>query len=212
MHKKHQINGIDVPSVTQNFDLITIPNLLYWYGSNGWDECERIKKESSKFGSQVHKAIEDMLDGKPLAVTGHQKRMVESVKEWVRQTGFNIDKKEVAVQNKEDMYGGTFDVIGHFGNDSHIRWVGDWKTSNRTNKTYALQLAAYAVAYNKEYGDCIDDGFCFRMDKHPKTGKRWIEITEYHNLQENYYPIFKALRLIWGYVNNGEFSIPTGKV
>jgi hypothetical protein len=209
VHKSHKINGIDVPSVTENFDIITVPNLLYWYGSKGWEECERIKKESSKFGSQVHKAIEDMLDGKPITVTGHQKKMVQSVEQWIKETGFIINGKEISVQNDEDMYGGTFDVIGAFKSKPTEIWIGDWKTSNRTSKTYPLQLAAYAAAWNSKHSLLkINDGFCFRMDKHPKTGKRWIEITEYHNLIENYYPIFKACRLIWGYVNKGEFQIP----
>lgn len=209
MHKAHKINGVDVPSVTENFDLITIPNLLFWYGSKGWDECERIKKESSKFGKQVHDAIEKMLDGKPIEVTGHQKKMVETVEQWVKETQFKLVAKEISVQNLEDMYGGTFDVIGSFGSDPRL-WVGDWKTSNRTTKSFGLQVAAYAVAYNKEHGTNIDDGFSFRMDKLLKPGKRWVEITEYHNLQRDYYPIFKACRLIWGYVHNGEFDIPRG--
>lgn len=210
MHKTHTINNIDVPSVTENFDIVNIPNLLYWYGTKGWDACQKVMKESSKYGSQVHDAIERMLDGKDLLVTGHQRKMVLEVEKWVTQTKFNVLKKEVAVINEEDMYGGTFDVIGSFGDDPRL-WVGDWKTSNRTAKSYGLQLAAYAVAHNKQYGTNIDDGFCFRMDKLLKPGKRWVEITEYHNLQRDYYPIFKACRLITGFIKYGQFQILKGE-
>lgn len=209
MHKSHTINGIDVPSVTENFDLVVTPNLLYWYGTKGWEACQRVMKESSKYGRQVHDAIECMLEGKPIKVTGHQRKMVLTVEQWVKETDFKVYMKEVAVQNEEAMYGGTFDVLGTFGSDPRM-WVGDWKTSNRMSKTYPLQLAAYAVGANRKFGLNINDGFCFRMDKLLKPGKRWVEIEEYHNLQEDYYPIFKALRLITGYVKYGQFQIPKG--
>ena len=74
---------------------------------------------------------------------------------------------------------GRADWIG-FLNSNHLA-VNDFKTSKRfyTGKPYismGLQLAGYAICYEEEFGQPIEEGNIIRLDK--KTGKPHI-----HNIK-----------------------------
>jgi len=57
------------------------------------------------------------------------------------------------------------DALGQGRHDQEL-WALDWKTSNRLRQEYALQLGAYALAWNEMYPDrAVSRAGVVRFDK-----------------------------------------------
>ncbi len=68
-------------------------------------------------------------------------------------------------------------------------WIVDYKTASKMKREFPLQKAAYAKMLEK-HGLDVNDGVTIRIDRDPQANKQF-ELKEYHNLKENYWPIFK---------------------
>src|SRR4029077_18968882 len=72
--------------------------------------------------------------------------MVQSWIKWAQNVDGIIDHTEMKVISKLHKYSGTFDAAGRIGK---IPTIIDWKTGSRIYPEMALQLSAYAEAYNE---------------------------------------------------------------
>lgn len=91
------------------------------------------------------------------------------------------------------LFAGTLDAIGKMkidGKDALV--VMDWKTSNKLYPEYALQIAAYAKAYEELFGQKIDEGL---IVKFPKDGSRF-EAKRVKDLNLAF-DAFKSTLLLW---------------
>jgi hypothetical protein len=129
--------------------------------------------EAASIGTAAHQAIEDaaMVDGTARAVL--RGRVVEpqvltvldGFEQFERQSAIALKHNEVVVWSHRHRFAGTIDAVGA-RKDGGALVALDWKTSNAVRESYALQLAAYVIAWNEMHPDLeIRDGVVVRFDK-----------------------------------------------
>lgn len=168
----------------------------YWVKSTGSvAECDRISKESSDFGTAVHRVVESfLLEKQAPTVTERQQFCGNLMIEWCKQTDFKpliINGKkciEYTLISKKLGYIGHTDVIGTFGNAS-TPYVCDWKTSKEIKLENILQLAAYAHALKEQDGIDCNDGVIIRTPSDPNA-KVQFEAKPFYDLKR-FFPVFK---------------------
>jgi CRISPR/Cas system-associated exonuclease Cas4 (RecB family) len=198
-HTPYVLNGVEIPSVTEIISIIDKPFLRLWYGKNGTKECQRIMKESGELGSRVHDAIEAILKGEePPPLSPQEVGMVHWFELWQNETDFRPVELELKVVSERHKFHGTFDALGTFGDSTELVMC-DWKTSSKIDDSYALQLAAYAAAYEEQTGIGVTKGMIVRMDK-KATSKKQFEVKEFNGLPK-YFEVFLSCLDVWNFVN-----------
>lgn len=176
--------GKDIPSVTEILSIIDKPFLRYWYGTLGTQECERIKKDSAQFGTDIHAKVAMLLKG---MADGYDHPLLDTFSRYYAKSGctpVEVEPEEPYVSAKHG-YQGTFDWIEKEGEELI---VADLKVTSQIHKENELQLAAYANLYNEKHGTNITKGRIYRLDK--KTHK--LQIKQYDNLPKAF-KLFKLL-------------------
>lgn len=140
-----------------------------WLKENG-EESNVIAAKSAEKGSNVHKAIEEMLLGKePVWITdsGYANYALD---EWMMILRFadfwnsykpRLIASEYHVFSYHYKFAGTIDLVVELKDEI---WIIDIKTSNNLHTTYELQTAAYAEAWNEH-----------NKDKVVRTGILWLK-------------------------------------
>ena len=167
--KRHySLDGSNLPSVTTILSATKSEEdkaaLAAWKERVGKVEAERIKKESSTRGSNLHKFIEEFLHGKLnkdlIDDNNHSKKMAEEIID----NGLKNKLTEVwgaeATLYYPNKYAGTADCIGVYEGRETIL---DFKQSNKPKKKeyigdYFLQIGAYSLAHNTVYNSNITQG------------------------------------------------------
>lgn len=90
-------------------------------------------------GKEVHKAIEDCIDGKEVNCSSLGFTAFKSFMFDIKPT---IIMREQLVYNEVLKYAGTFDAFAEINGKSYIL---DWKTSSSIQGDYMMQLAGYAM-------------------------------------------------------------------
>lgn len=98
----------------------------------------------------------------------------------------------MVVYSHEHQYAGAVDAVARF--DGKII-VMDWKTGNQIHQEYALQVAAYAKAYEEMHpGQKVNQGWIVRFDKQKKKAAQ-VRIID--DIDETF-EAFIAARKLWG--------------
>ena|SRR3990167_6489732 len=178
-----------------------------WLASKGWDEAEAIKVAAGDKGSKVHKAIEDLLDGKEVKMNSkyvspatdkeeelslEEYECLMSFQAWHSEVKPRLMAKELIVSNKEYGYAGTVDFICEI--EGKI-WVIDFKTSQNVWPEHELQVSAYAHALRDAYQHIDKLGILqlgYRKNK-KNYNKKNYKLTEV----EDKFDLFLAARQIW---------------
>lgn len=197
-HTPYILNGEAIPSVTEVLNVINKPFLYAWFAKHGFAECERIKKEAGDLGSRVHDAVESYLKGEGYELAGREAEMLQHFLKWKEQTDFRPVELELKVVSERHKFHGTFDALGTFGDSTELVMC-DWKTSSKIDDSYALQLAAYAAAYEEQTGIGVTKGLIVRMDK-KATSKKQFEVKEFTNLPR-FFEVFLSCLDVWNFVN-----------
>jgi hypothetical protein len=129
-----------------------------------------IMKRAGKEGTQVHQAIETLLEGEELDWMDDYGNAKYNEKVWQMINKFvdfwktyepELISTEEFVYSDEHKYAGTADVVCKL--DGEV-WLIDFKTSNSLHKSYDLQLASYAKALKECRGIEIE-----------RTGILWLK-------------------------------------
>lgn len=164
--RHYRVPGFEkVPSVTTILDRTKDKTKLKeWADRVGQQEADRIKTEAAYVGTHMHAVIEHLLAREPLplgedwlALRGQH--MAFSL---IRSYFNNIDVvygSEVAV-HYDDRYAGTTDMVAKYRGKLAIV---DFKQSIRPKRhewitDYYHQLAAYACAHERMFGEKVDMG------------------------------------------------------
>ncbi len=167
--KRHySLDGSNLPSVTTILSATKSDEdkaaLVAWKERVGKQEADRIKRESSARGSNLHKFIEDFLRGKLnqdlIEDNNHSKKMAEEI------IDNGLKNRLTEVWGAEETlyypgkYAGTADCIGVYEGKPSIL---DFKQSNKPKKEeyiedYFLQIGAYSLAHNTVYNSKINQG------------------------------------------------------
>lgn len=212
-HKEVFLNGKKVPSVTEIKAMLPQDWKWAWYknsvmkrGKMGWIDCEKRSETGREIGTLFHDKAYNYIVSKRLPKRNDKIRpLVESFKKWYDTCGMTpIDlEPEDPLVSKEYRYQGTYDCVFKIKNtNSYV--IADWKTSNKIDKDFGIQLAAYAYLFGESKGWKAEDtwhnfnrGLVVRIDK--KTAKS--EIKWFDNLQE-YFSVFLALREAYDFVHS----------
>ncbi len=132
------------PRVTEVLSSKPMPYLQIW--KDKWGIlAERKVKAANAIGTAVHKAIQEEWHG---TTTIRIRHMFEQWEFWAYKNNYKPISKETHVWSDKHHYHGTFDAIGTLGASDEVILL-DWKTSSKLKPDMALQLSAYAQAYEE---------------------------------------------------------------
>ena len=154
--RKYLVDNVKVPSVTNILGATKDKRFLdNWRRKVGDAEPDRIMKQASSIGTEMHQVLEYTLNGQ-----GYYNAMQEGSKpRMMAKTILNNIKLDEIWGNEisleyENKFAGTCDLTAVcYGKPSII----DWKQTNKPKKEewvedYKLQLGAYYLAHVKNYG------------------------------------------------------------
>lgn len=195
------------PSATQLTGLIPKDWLMAWYkrsvekkGWQGWLDNLATSEIGKETGTLVHYYLECLT--KKQEIKGEDKYNARSIAQSLYDTVNPTVEEYVEIEphlvSEELKIHGTADIIYRKVYTPGLR-IGDYKTSYDKDISHPIQLAIYALCWNESHPDqMIDVGDIFRVDK--KSARYNVKIDEYTNLGQ-YYPLVRALRLLWSYTN-----------
>jgi len=135
-------------------------------GSN----AEYIAQKSADEGTQVHNAIEQMIEGKQIDWVDSNGNIKYNLEVWGMILKFvdfwntykpKIVASELHIFSDTHKIAGTVDAVVEMNGEL---WIIDFKTSNSLHTSYELQLSAYAQCWNESFDRKID-----------KTGILWLK-------------------------------------
>ena len=168
-HVESFIDGVWYPSVSTIIGSKPAPWLDAW--REKWGSLATRKMEiAAAIGTAFHDCVEQYInDGTYIAHVDKYPScairvndMMKSWTAWARSVDGTIDHMELKVISRKHVYSGTFDAMGKIGK---TKLVIDWKTGSRIYPDMALQLSAYAEAYNEMNGTKIKDGLIVHVSK-----------------------------------------------
>jgi hypothetical protein len=168
-HVECFIDGVWYPSVTTVLSAKPAPWLDAW--REKWGTLATRKMEiAAAVGTAFHDCVEQYLDtgtfmvyiNKYPSCVSRVEGMMKSFIEWAISVDGTIEHTEMKVINKVHKYSGTFDAVGKIGK---TKYVLDWKTGSRIYPEMALQLSAYAEAYNQMTDSRINRGLIVHVSK-----------------------------------------------
>ena len=157
--RKYLVDNIKVPSVTTILSATKDRAFLdNWRRKVGDAEADRIMRQASTIGTEMHQVLEYTLNGQ-----GYYNAMEEGTKpRMMAKTildNIKIDEvwgNEISLEY-QNKYAGTCDLTAvAYGKPSII----DWKQSNKPKKEewiedYYYQIAAYSLAHKKQHGEIL---------------------------------------------------------
>ena len=158
--------------------------------------------------------IEDHLKGEVIEVDGLEGQLRKSFEKflaWKEKQKFKFIQLEIQLHSKKYKYAGTVDAVAIEKSEDPITkkeitktYLFDWKTSKNIYNVNALQLSAYAYAYEEMYGVKIDEAFVVKIDKVTKS----VSVKKISNLSYSF-STFKAALFLYGSLKKNHFS-PNG--
>ena len=129
-------------------------------------------KVSSEFGAGVHAALESVLTGEGEVPVVYADA-VDAVLGWLNKGGpdgpYVVEDVEVNVFHPELLYAGQIDCVARCGNRVIII---DWKSGRDIYDNHAMQVAAYAMAYEAMTGEAVAEAWVVKSGKHGFAAKR----------------------------------------
>jgi len=152
-------DGTKLPSVTTVLGAQKKQGIMEWRKRVGDVEANRISKQATGRGTNVHTLCERYLNNDALGdIMPDAKEMFISLKPLLNRIN-NIHYQECALWSKQLGMAGRVDCIGEFDNELSVI---DFKTSKRIKteahiEDYFWQTSAYALMYEEMIGRPIDN-------------------------------------------------------
>jgi genome maintenance exonuclease 1 len=154
-------DGTKLPSVTTVVGARKKKSIMEWRARVGEEEANRISKQATSRGTNVHTICENYLNNKPDYMKGVMPDAVEyflSIKPYLNKIN-NIHYQEQALWSTTIGMAGRVDCIAEYEGELSII---DFKTSGKVKKKqdiqdYFWQTTAYALMYEELIGTPIDN-------------------------------------------------------
>jgi hypothetical protein len=173
-----------------------------WRAKVGYQEAQRITNQAATRGTEMHYVLENYIDGRGYFNLSKDGALARMMAHTIIE---NLDKLKVIYGNEvslhyEDKWAGSTDVVGMYDDKPTII---DFKQSNQLKREayvedYYYQIAAYALAHNKNHGEIKQGLICictkdlqyqkFIMDENKlkEYGEKWFKRMElYQKLKQN---------------------------
>lgn len=165
-------------------------------GYDAFKEAERISRESTEFGRNVHKIVETYLkDGMAIDKPDRTAVCANHIIKWL----YEVKAKPLYIE--QELIDKKLGLIGHCDLIAEINghnYLIDFKTSKALKRDMPLQLAAYSYMAENQFKIKIDNGVIIRTPKDPEADPQF-EVQEYHGLRKTYWPVFKQCLQVYQY-------------
>lgn len=157
-------SGSIYPSITTVIKMFTKSGIDAWRNKIGWENADRISKESTDVGTELHSMIEQFLNNKEPKCTFYGESMLvdnlfTSIKPALADIN-NIHVTEMKLYSDELGLAGTVDCVAEYDG---VLSIIDFKNSRKPKtksrvKNYGIQCAAYATMWRECIGHDIKQG------------------------------------------------------
>lgn len=154
---------------------------------NKWREA---KEEAADIGSAAHDWIEQYIKGKKPAMPENDKVMncVSAYLKWEKGLKIKWVVNEGLVYSRKHDYVGKMDAIAIIGGQKYLI---DYKSSKGIYEEFYLQTAGYQIAYEEEFGKCIDGRILLHLGKEDGAFEH-REISDYKKDAEAFIGLLKT--------------------
>ena len=174
----------------------------HWLRKYGFEHCDRITKESSEFGSHVHKIVETWLLSQaiPEGYTEKEVAWATAIINWLSENKavlVHINGKpclEYEVKDEKLKLIGHLDAVFEINGENVLT---DFKSTNEHRKSYPVQKAVYAKLLEGKLE--VNKGLTIKVKKEQETPI--VDVAWYPNLKKKYWPIFKAGYVFYRYMS-----------
>lgn len=139
-------------------------------------------------GTLIHSWIENFVLGKnpSMPVNEGMQKAVKSFIKWYEQQDIEVIKPEIKLCSKEYNLAGTADLLCRI--DGKLTIV-DWKTGSGIYPEMLLQMGAYSMMYEEEYGEKIEQVTIVNCSVKAKFGT--LSTTKVPFLKKTYIDVLK---------------------
>jgi len=186
------VDGVEYPRVTSILNMISKPNLYYWYGKHGTERCQQISAEALKRGNIVHLLVKNSMDDNFVGLKDYSdeiKGCLRAFTSWRQRRTVGNRITEMFLYSKKYGYAGTSDLAVEIDN---VVGIIDYKTSKAVYSESFLQVAAYLVAFEEVTGITPFFGGVLRLGK---TGRYEYCEFSYETAKEFFHYFLAALEL-----------------
>jgi len=187
-------------------------HLTKWIAEQGWQESQRIKTAAGVRGTNVHNAIEDLLNGIILDRRNYsleEWHKIFTFTEWHEEYQPEVILMEVPVFSQKYKYAGRFDLLAKMNDKIYVI---DWKTSSGIHPHFPLQFASYAHALEETTGMVVDYTAAVQLGARNKQGYRFVEYprddVDVKKSWVKQFEIFKTVQKTWIYDNGSSATAP----
>lgn len=175
-----EYNGRMVPRVTAVLSrMLEDPSIAQWANSLGYKHLS-YSKELDKIcaiGSTVHEQINQFLSKRAVPSNENTTYGFLAFMEWYNQVSqLNLEVMGLEESLINDYYSGTYDALLRINNRV---WLIDFKTSNKVNFKYFLQLAAYRRLLREIKGIEVDGCMILQVSKYHPSFLEFVADLDY---------------------------------
>lgn len=150
---------------------------------------DQLKDDAADLGTKAHAYIDTIVKGGKISnIPDDILTPVMAFAEWWDGSGMEFLSGDLKVASLEHGYGGSLDALGIRGSTLVLL---DWKTSKALYDEYALQVAAYAKAFEEMYGVVVEEAVCVRFRKDGVRGVSF-EALKVRNIDESFQAFLAA--------------------
>lgn len=150
----------------------------------------KIKDDAADLGTRIHAHIDLIIHGKePQTMEDDIQPAITAFKDWWKGSGIELVLGDTKVASLVHKYGGSLDALGRRNGDFIIL---DWKSSNFFSESFALQVAAYARAFEESYGINVQEAIIVRFNKKLPVE---FEFKKVRDIEKSFQAFLKAKEL-----------------
>ena len=131
---------------------------------------------SREFGNGVHTGIESLLGGSgevPTQYIDACQDILGGLNKGGPDGPYIVEDTELAVFHPTLLYGGQIDCVARSGNRVVVI---DWKSGREIYPEHAMQIAAYAMAYEEMTGEAVSECWVVKSGRHGFEAKQVVDV------------------------------------
>eukprot|EP01111_Echinosteliopsis_oligospora_P001323 TRINITY_DN119_c1_g1_i1.p1 TRINITY_DN119_c1_g1~~TRINITY_DN119_c1_g1_i1.p1 ORF type:complete len:298 (+),score=73.94 TRINITY_DN119_c1_g1_i1:17-910(+) len=156
--------------------------------------ADQKRDAAATYGTKAHNFIDKyLLEGFPHVSNIPKELMpvVSGFEKWRKDCGLSFIQQDSVVYSSRHLYAGAFDALARTKNGELV--LIDWKTTSSIKPEHALQVAAYAMAFEEMTGEKIKQAWVVRFDKYKPIFE--TSCLHSHSIQPSFDVFLSALHL-----------------